>query len=228
MAPAMRAGLTEIKRRRSPQRVNRLVLVLSGQTEREHACLKEADNAAHDDVPIMALGVGVNWNEDLLDEIADRSGGQVHFIPQADGIDEGFQSILHSMRAAVVQNAVLTLHLMAGVNPRKVWRVMPFISDLGYSPILSQTLTIPLGELEKAQGQALLVELMLPAQQAGTYRIAQADVVYDVPHLNLVQAKVQAHIMLNFTHDLNLSQQVNSKVVNIVEKVAAYEAWSLL
>ena len=127
------------------------------------------------------------------------------------------------MQAAVVQNAVLTLRLVAGVTPRKVWRVVPLIADLGYSPLSDRYITVPLGELEKDQGQALLVELMLPARQAGNYRIAQAEVAYDVPILNLVQEKEKNDIMLGFTLDPYAAQQVNPKVMNIVEKVTAFK-----
>jgi Ca-activated chloride channel family protein len=127
------------------------------------------------------------------------------------------------MQAAVVQNAVLTLRLVMGVAPRKVWRVVPLIADLGYSPISDRAITVALGELEKDQGQALLVELMLPARQTGNYRIAQAEAAYDVPMLRLVQEKVRADITLGFTPDPYLAQQVNPRVMNIVEKVTAFK-----
>ena len=171
--------------------------------------MKEADNAAHNNIPIVALGVGSDWNEDLLMEIGFKSGGQADYIDQALYIGQYFEATAKAMRSAVVQNAMLTLHLVAGVTP------------LGYSPISDRAITIPLGELEKDRGQALLVELMLPAWQAGTYRIAQAEVVYDVPQLNLSQESVQADIMLRFTHDPNLARLVNSRVIDIVEKVVA-------
>ena len=223
MAPAMRAGLSEVKKHWSPQCVNRLVLLTDGQTSGERNCKKETDNAAQDNVSIIALGIGTGWNEDLLLEIGAQSGGQADYIANAHEIGQYFQSAVQSMQAAVVQNAVLTLRLVAGVDPRKVWRVVPIISDLGYSPSSGRGITVPLGELEKGQGQALLVELLLPARQAGTYRIAQAEIAYDVPLLNLVQERVRADLMLSFTHDPYLARQVNPRVMNIVEKVTAFK-----
>jgi Ca-activated chloride channel family protein len=223
MAPAMRAGLSEVKKRQSPHCVNRVVLLTDGRTEKEPDCKKEADRAAQDNIPIIALGVGTDWNDKLLIEIGAKSGGKADYIAKAHEIGQYFQSAVQSMQAAVIQNAVLTLRLVAGVNPRKVWRVVPLIADLGYSPISDRSITIPLGELEKGQGQALLVELLLPARQAGTYRIAQAEVAYDVPMLNLVQEKVRADVMLSFTHDQYLARQVNPRVMNIVEKVTAFK-----
>ena len=223
MAPAMRAGLPEVKKHWSPHCVNRVVLLTDGQTEGEQDCKKEADRAAQDNIPIIALGVGTDWNDKLLIEIGVKSGGKADYIAHAHEIGQYFQSAVQSMQAAVIQNAVLTLRLVAGINPRQVWRVVPLIADLGYSPISQRAITVSLGELEKGQGQALLVELLLPARQAGTYRIAQAEIAYDVPLLNLVQEKVRADLMLSFTHDPNLARQVNPKVMNIVEKVTAFK-----
>jgi len=224
MAPAMRAGLSEVKKHWSPSCVNRVVLLTDGQTTGERGCKKEADKAAQDNIPIIALGIGTDWNENLLLEIGSKSGGQADYIAQAHEIGQYFQSAVQAMQAAVVQNAVLTLRLVAGINPRKVWRVVPLISDLGYGPISDRAITVPLGELEKDQGQALLVELMLPPNRpAGTYRIAQAEIAYDVPLLNLAQEKTRADLMLSFTHDPNLARRVNPRVMNIVEKVTAFK-----
>jgi len=223
MAPAIRAGLAEIKKHWSSNHINRLVLLCSGQTQGELDCLEEADNAARHNIPIIALGIGTDWNENLLMEIGSRSGGQADYIAQAPEISRYFQSTMQAMQAAVVQNAVLTLRPVAGVTSLKVWRVAPLISNLDYSPLSAGAIAIPLGELEKDQGQTLLVELMLPAWQVGTYRIAQAEVTYDIPLLNVAQEKVRADIMLNFTHNPDLARQVNLRVMNIVEKVTAFK-----
>lgn len=223
IAPAMRSGLAEIKKQMMSNRISRMVLLTDGDTQNESSCLKMADESGKLGVPVIALGIGTDWKEKLLQDIASRSGGQADYIAKPQEIGQFFQSTVQAMQAAVVQNAVLTLRLVAGVTPRKIWRVVPLIADLGFSPITDRAITVPLGELEKDQGQALLVELMLPARQAGNYRIAQAEVAYDVPLLNLVQEKERNDVMLEFTLDPSSAQQVNPRVMNIVEKVTAFK-----
>ncbi|HIQ04466.1 MAG TPA: VWA domain-containing protein, partial [Anaerolineae bacterium] len=231
IAVAVKAGRAEVEKRLAADRVNRILLLTDGQVQMlsgdhrrgEQECLKEAEKCGHEGIPVLALGLGSDWNEDLLADMARRSGGVADYIARPEDLTPFFVNTVQSMQAAVVQNAVLTLRLVSGINPRKVWRVVPLIADLGYSPISDRAITVLLGELEKGQGQALLVEFMLPARQAGTYRIAQAEIAYDVPLLNLVQEKVRADLMLSFTHDPNLARQVNPKVMNIVEKVMAFK-----
>lgn len=223
IAPAMEAGLTELRRNQATNRINRLVLLTDGQTEHEDRCHRQAQQLANAGVPMLGLGFGADWNEKLLIDLATTTKGQADYIASPHQIVAYFQNTVQSMQAAVVQNAELVLRLVAGINPRKIWRVVPVIADLGYRPLSDRVVAAPLGELEKGQGQALLVELMLPARQAGNYRIAQAEVSYDVPQLKLTQEKVRGDIMMDFTHDPLQAQQVNPKVMNIVEKVTAFK-----
>ena len=223
IAPAMDAGLGELQRAFAPNRINRLVLLTDGQSEHEDRCRKQAQKQASLGIPMLALGIGADWNEQLLIDLAAATGGQADYIASPQEIVPYFQSTVQAMQATVVQNAELVLRLVAGINPRKIWRVVPVIADLGYRPLSDRIVAAPLGELEKAQGQALLVELMLPARPAGVYRIAQAEVAYDVPQLGLAQEKVRADIMMSFTQDAFQAQQVNPRVMNIVEKVTAFK-----
>ena len=223
IAPAMEAGLNELQRAYAANRINRLVLLTGGQSEHEDRCRKQAQKQAGTGIPMLALGIGADWNEKLLLDLAGATGGQADYIAGAQDIVPYFQSTVQAMQAAVVQNAELVLRLVAGINPRKIWRVVPVIADLGYRPLSDRIVSAPLGELEKGQGQALLVELMLPPRQAGVYRIAQAEVAYDAPLLGLTQEKVRADIMMSFTQDAFQAQQVNPRVMNIVEKVTAFK-----
>ncbi len=223
IAPAMEAGLSELQRAYAANRINRLVLLTDGQSEHEDRCRKQAQKQAGTGIPMLALGIGADWNEKLLLDLAGATGGQADYIAGAQDIVPYFQSTVQAMQAAVVQNAELVLRLVAGINPRKIWRVVPVIADLGYRPLSDRVVAAPLGELEKGQGQALLVELMLPPRQAGAYRIAQAEVAYDAPLLGLTQEKVRADIMMSFTQDAFQAQQVNPRVMNIVEKVTAFK-----
>jgi Ca-activated chloride channel family protein len=223
MAPAMKAGLQEVKKEWSANRINRMMLLTDGETVRKKKCFAEAEKAAEDSIPIIAGGIGTDWNEDLLLKIAKQSGGQADYIANAEEIAQHFEDTVQSMQAAVVQNATLTLRLVGGVNPRKIWRVVPLISDLGYKPLSDRYATVPLGGLEKEQGQVILVELMIPPRQAGTYRIAQTELTYDVPSLNLIGEKARGDVILNYTHDISLTRKVTPKVMHIVEKVTAFK-----
>ncbi len=222
MEKGMRDGLKEVRKNLAPDRVNRLVILTDGQTDNEGDCRREADNAAREGVKITALGLGNDWNEALLEEVAQRAGGDVGFINHPHEIGRYFQETVVASQGSVVQNARLTLRLAQGVTPRKVWRVAPLISDLGVQPLSDRDVQVELGELVKDQGQGLLVEVLLPPRGDGRYRIAQADISYDVPPLRIVGEHVRADVVISYSSNPQLAEQYNPRVMNIAEKVTAF------
>jgi Ca-activated chloride channel family protein len=127
------------------------------------------------------------------------------------------------MQATVVQNAQLILRLTNGVVPRQVWRVVPIIENLGYQPLSDEDVQVKLGEVDKDQGSALLVELLISPRPEGRFRIAQAEVNYDVPALSLVGEKAKTDVMVDFTSDPQQSKQYDAATMNLVEKVTAFK-----
>jgi Ca-activated chloride channel family protein len=220
----MGQGLAELDKALAPDRVSRMLLLTDGQTfGDEKQCLKLGEKAGTSGIVVNALGLGDDWNEDLLDDIAEASGGVADFIDSPDKIVAFFEQAVKSMQGTVVQNAQLVLRLASGVTPRQVWQVLPMISNLGYRPLSDRDVQVALGELEKGQPRSLLVELLISPRPAGSYRVAQAEISYDVPGLKLIGEKVKTDIMLDFSADAAQAKQYDAEVMNIVEKVTAFK-----
>ena len=220
----MGQGLAELEGAISPDRISRMLLLTDGQTfGDEKACVKIAERAGAEGIVVNALGLGDDWNEDLLDDIAEASGGVADLIESPDKIEVFFERVVQSMQDTVIQNAQMILRLAGGITPRQVWQVLPMISNLGYRPLSDRDVQVELGELEKGQPRSLLVEMLVGARPAGRYRLAQAEISYDVPGLNLVGEKVKTDILLEFTADAALTRQYDAEVMNIVEKVTAFK-----
>jgi Ca-activated chloride channel family protein len=220
----MSQGLAELDKAVAPDRVSRMLLLTDGQTfGDEKQCKKLGEQAGDKGIVVNALGLGDDWNEDLLDDIAEASGGVADFIDSPDKIVAFFEQAVQSMQDTVVQNAQMVLRLANGITPRQVWQVLPMISNLGYRPLSDRDVQVTLGELEKGQPRSLLVELLVGARPEGSYRIAQAEISYDVPGLKLVGEKVKADILLNLTADAAQARRYDPEVMNVVEKVTAFK-----
>jgi Ca-activated chloride channel family protein len=99
---------------------------------------------------------------------------------------------------------------------------LPIISDFGQSVLSDRQVIIQLGDLEKDSAQSVLVELMIDPRPAGLFRIAQAELSYDVPIANLIGERVRDDIKVTFTTDANEAAQVNPLVMNFAEKANAH------
>jgi Ca-activated chloride channel family protein len=220
----MAQGLVELDKALGQDRVSRMLLLTDGQTfGDEKQCLKLGKRAGDSGIVVHALGLGDDWNEDLLDDIAEGSGGTADFIDSPDKIVKFFEQAVQSMKDTVVHNAQMVLRLTSGVTPRQVWQVRPMISNLGYRPLSDRDVQVTLGELEKGQPRSLLVEMLINPRPAGSYRIAQAEISYDVPGLQVVGEKVKADVLLELTADGSKAKQYDPEVMNIVEKVTAFK-----
>jgi Ca-activated chloride channel family protein len=224
MSGGMRQGMRELEKQLSPDRLNRMLLLTDGQTfGDEDECRALGAEMGSNGIVIQALGLGEDWNEELLDEVAEASGGKADFIEQADQITGVFEETVQRMQAAVVQNAELILRLVNGVVPRQVWRVTPLIENLGYQPLSDRDVQVSLGEVDVDEGIALLVELLVSPRPAGTFRIAQVEVNYDVPLLGLEGEKAKADVMIDFTEDPQAAKAYDAAIMNLVEKVTAFK-----
>lgn len=225
MSRGMRAGLDELRKGLSPGRVSRMLLLTDGETfGDEDVCRKLAAEAGRNGIPIIALGLGEDWNEKLLDDIAEVSKGVSDFIPdrEPEAILKSFEEHVRAAQATAIQNAQFILRLVPGVIPRAVWRVTPMIAKLGHRALSDRDVQVTLGDMDVGQGQSVLVELLLPPRAPGTYRVAQAEISYDLAALGHVGRKAKADIILEFTQDMARASQVNPYVMNIVEKVTAH------
>jgi len=222
----MRKGLEELRKGLSPERISRMLLLTDGETFGDKdACRRLAAEAGEAGIPITALGLGEDWNEKLLDDIAGASGGTSDFVPegQSNVILDTFQRQVQAAQATVVQNALLILRLVPGVMPRAVWRVTPLIAKLSYRALSDRDVQVTLGDMEREQGQSVLVEMLISPRQAGVYRIAQAEIGYDVAALGLTGEKVKSDVIMGFTADPAAATESNPYVMNIVEKVTAHK-----
>ncbi len=235
MAPAMEAGLRELWQRVGPDEgaagatramnpaVTRMLLLTDGITEKEKRCLDQAEAARGMGVPIVALGIGRDWNDKLLESLAERSGGSADYVRAADDIPRHFQRTVQQMQAVALTEAQLDVRNALGVTCRTVFRVHPLIGRLatGATGADGRSLSVPLGEIAQGYGQTLLLELLVPPRPVGAYRVAQVVVSYRAG--SAARATVAADVLLEYSADPAVGREADPAVMNLVEKVTAFK-----
>ncbi len=224
MSLGMIQGLNELRRWHIPNAVNRMILLTDGVTYGDSdRCRQLARDAAAAGIAIYPLGIGADWDEDLLDTIGQLSGGMpAEFIRNATDALTIFEQQFQSAVDVAIRNATMILRLPVGVSAKKAVKVLPIISDLGQSVLSDRQIVIPLGDLEKDKPQSVLVELMIDPRPAGLFRIAQAELSYDVPITGIEGERIRDDIKVTFTSDANQAAPVNAYVMNFAEKANAH------
>lgn len=178
LAQGIALGLSELRRSRAAERAERLLLLTDGFTQRPDECLRLAAAAAAEGVAISTIGLGGEFQEDVLTAIADRSAGRALFLRKPDAIPQAVGAELRAGRAVAARDATLRLSLAAGTALRRATRMRPALTILDDAirpagPPGSYELR--LGDLEASAPTTLLLELMAPAHPAGLAELGRCE-----------------------------------------------------
>src|SRR5262245_40904159 len=119
MSGGLAAGQAELRKNLSPDRVSTMLLLTDGQAwGDEDQCRAIAAELGREGIKLTALGLGSEWNEKLLDNLADATGGLSDYIANPEHIHLFFQRALRAAQGTVATDARLLLRMVRDANPR--------------------------------------------------------------------------------------------------------------
>ncbi len=202
-------GEKHIARALSDFRVNRLLLLSDGQPTvgltTSQGLAKVVRTIRERGVSVTSLGVGADFNEDLMQRLADVGGGSYGFISGSDtsAMATLFQRDLEQAGTMVARAAMLNFELPAGVRFVEVYG-RP-VSQLG------NTVSITLPDFSARQVEKMVVHLTAsPAVRNGSIDIAAFKLAYtDVLTEKAADARLSLAAMV--TEDNTLAMQNRDK-----------------
>jgi Ca-activated chloride channel family protein len=194
IAQGIEAGLGELKHNFSRDGVNQMILLTDGRTYGdEDACRALANHAAGMGIAINSVGIGSEWGDNLMDEIAGKTGGNVVFLDSPHAISDLLQGIFDTLTHVVASRVRIEGSVSVAVDVRSVFRLEPEPMPLGDS------LPFFLGHLPREGAIRLLVE-------------AVVQPVSDMKELVLGQFTVNGDILGQGTESTGLPLQVSIPV----------------
>jgi Ca-activated chloride channel family protein len=179
---ALEAAAQELRPAVSQFRVSRAILLSDGQPTagmvREEELTGLARRLRAEGIAVSALGVGDDFNENLMQGIADQGGGFSGFLTSSQ-LAEVFTRELEQATGTVARSVELRLELPSQVKSAEVMGTQAFQEG--------QTLRVPLYDMAGGQSARLVVKLSLetqPSEQPLELLIARAtymDVEQDRP-----------------------------------------------
>src|SRR5580658_993068 len=217
MALGMQAAIDEVQKGYAPNRLNRVLVLTDGQTYQETACTDLA-NKYREGMSFSTMGVGVEFNEKLLQRIAQDSNGKYHFIGNPSDIPGLFEDELEGLRAVSVRNGRIDVTLSQGVQVREAFRASPEIYSLGAPLVDERKISYQIGDLEAGVPGSVLLTLVLPPRRPGPVRISSNIFSYEVPGVGERNASVD--MTVDYTLDRTLTSKRNGRVMNLVDQVS--------
>ena len=169
-------GRNEIMKNLEGNRVNRLILLSDGNANigvtDVPSLARIASDASERGVRITTVGLGLDYNEDLMEQVAQNGRGQYYYVKDAPGLDAVFAGELRALQATVAKTAELRLApACAGVEIAEVF---------GYPRRREgQAVIVPLADLAGGDKRKIVVRIKVPTATTGTAKVLDAALEFD-------------------------------------------------
>jgi Ca-activated chloride channel family protein len=168
-------GRQEAQRAYTQGQVSRVILLSDGHANEGITATPEIADAARDaanhGVRITAVGIGLDFNEDLMEAIAEAGRGNYHYVKEASDLDKVIAGELAGVQATVATNVELRLRpACAGAQ---------IVAVHGYeSRRDGGAVVVPMADLIGGDSRKLLVSMKVPDSIAGSIGALHAELVY--------------------------------------------------
>jgi Ca-activated chloride channel homolog len=165
----------EVRKFASKNRVNRIVLLSDGQANEGPSSPAQLGalgaSLAAEGISVATVGLGADYNEDLMVELALRSDGSHAFVQHAAELARFLDQELGAVAAVVARDVEIKVRGAAGTHPL---RVIGRRAD-----VIGQTVTATLGKINGGRQHVFVVEMDVDAMQAGSKRtVADVEIAF--------------------------------------------------
>lgn len=191
----LQAGVEQCRKHLGRHMVNHVILLTDGRTfGDEVACLELAAEAASEGIGISAMGIGEEWNDSFLDELAARTGGTSAYITSPAAVTQFLNERVRALGDSFVERLMVSIAPDADITMESVFKLLPTPQPLNASPQ-----PIPIGNLEHDRSCSVLVQLQMPPTSREGFRtVVRLDVTGDV----LLEGRIGHKVISDFSVEL--------------------------
>lgn len=220
MLQGLLAGLNEIQSNRTDMSVNHIILLTDGRTYGDDdECIKQAEWAGLNQISLSTMGIGADWNEDLLEKMADVSGGTSTYIDSPRRIVESFKTTVRELSTIVAREVSLALDLSPNVALHEAFQIAPHIRRLE----INTNNTIALGPLGTNNRKIIVIELRVTYATPGKLKLLQLHVSGDVPTQSAGVSTEWQDVSVNVTDEADGETVIPPVIITALGKLAIYK-----
>jgi Ca-activated chloride channel family protein len=211
-------GCDQIADHQTAEAINRALLLTDGLANQGITDQEELAGHAkalyQRGIATTTLGVGNDFNEFLLQAIADAGGGHFYFIDSPDQIPNYFKGELGEMLETVARETTLTLKVPAGISAR-------LINDTPHE-VTEESTRIFLGDAYSGQTHELVLRLDMPARpldQQAQLKVVPELAHYDVSAQSSCRIDAEPLVYTIASPAQVASQQVDEEVLSVAARL---------
>jgi len=155
----LEVGYNAILRNINHARINHIILLTDGRTYGdEDKCINLAHRASERGVGISGLGIGSEWNDIFLDDLATITGGSSMYVSRPQDIQRTLLDKFTRLGSAYADEARLDFKIPEGIELRYTFRIQP---EAGVLPLESP---MKLGPIVRETSLQVMMEFVVQPQ----------------------------------------------------------------
>jgi Ca-activated chloride channel family protein len=222
MDQGIQAGLVELAKNAGPGKVSQLVVLTDGETSGEQMCRQLAQQAADKKMNLTMMGVGTEWNANLIKDLSRLGNGKWHYIDvtSATEAERIFVEEFQSLASVGFKDVEMHLRAKKDVKIKRVRQVVPEIKTLQTAEPEERHLVAQLGTLEKDKSTRYILDMSLPKRPDGKFSITDIEITFD-PGTGKRESTGQ--IPLEVTYTSSGQGYINAEVAKHIDEVQIAE-----
>jgi Ca-activated chloride channel family protein len=205
--------------------IKKMVVLTDGNAFDLDIVEKVLDELVFSNISVLSVGVGDEWNEDLLCKISDRTLGKpLHLCNSENDLEYSssinisklpyvFLNELGHASQEVITNLELIITLEDGFSLERITKIFPVQFE-----IIADTQPYLMGNLESKRKNVYLLEFDVPSIPVSKVDIAQIELYYQTPNTDIKDKIGPLGINIEFTNDHLLAVQTDQEVMDWVQQ----------
>lgn len=219
-------GCRAVAAQQIAQDINRSLLLTDGLANRGITDIEELTHHARQlrrrGVTTSTFGVGLDFNEVLLEALATEGGGHFYYIEQPEQIPDMFRRELGELLTIVAREALLRIELQSGIG-------IELLGELPHERTDTH-LRVYLGDLFAGEQRAIYTRALFPPDAPGTSVALNGELGY--AELDGQFAMSVATVMLNYAREaevrlMRIDEGVSQRASEVELATAATQALKL-
>jgi Ca-activated chloride channel family protein len=170
LAGGLSTALSQVIGYRQPDGINRIVLLGDGVPNDASTLPGLAQQAKQQGIAITSLGLGLDYDETVMGQLAQVTGGKFHYVKAAEDITAVLKDEVLKIERVAGRGATVQLVAGPGVTIHEV---------VGQGSPPAARVNVALGDLLSGEHRDLVVRLTVPARSAGAViELLDAEVIY--------------------------------------------------
>lgn len=214
------AGVSQLHINFSQDMIRHLILLTDGHTYGdEEACLKLIKQAAQEGISFSALGIGNEWNDGFLDQLAGLGGGSAMLVSSSQDLANLLEQRIRTLSLIYAKGVTISFVTDESVSLKYAFRLYPDVSPLPiYNPIY-------LGNVPAEKSLIILFEFLVQpiTEQQSQVKLMSGRLKMDIPG----QVNGKMNFFINLTRDIGKRETAELPPASVVEAMSRLTLYQL-